>query len=84
MVFFDYFLSKIVAKNTFNHQRQVEKWGFSSSAPLGNTMAGVMMSLGIGWNIVGRGEWGFPKQYKRYLSCEGRGNRAQGVVVSVG
>jgi hypothetical protein len=38
-----------------------------------------MMSVGIGWNIVGRGEWGFPKQYRGYLSCEGRGDGAWGV-----
>jgi hypothetical protein len=31
-VFYDYFLLKIVTKDTFSCLRQVEKWGFSSNA----------------------------------------------------
>jgi len=32
------------------------------------------MSLRIRWNIMGRGEWGFPEQYKCYFSYEGKGD----------
>ncbi len=45
---------------------------------------GTMISLGIGWNLVGRGEWGFPKQYKGYFSYEGRGDEAKEQLVYVG
>jgi hypothetical protein len=45
-----------------------------------------MMSLGIGCNIVGKGKWGFSKQYKGCLFHEGRGtgDRAQGIACFCG